>query len=133
MSFYRQITPSNEPYDNYLVWLAPNGAVRNYFFSHTNGSVIESVKNYNIETLSDVRSIPEEGRFSFKIYSRFIDLETYQYVSSILFSNRIIKVLLDGTEIPVFIKAKSMKRGNKSKSFSINFEISPKEENILNV
>lgn len=133
MSLYRQITPSNQPYDHYLVWLAPNGGIRQHFFSHTRGSENKSIKNYKVETIRDVRSIPEEIRVTFKLYARFLDFDTYDYVASILDSNRILKIFQDGTEIPVFIKGKIISKPNKNKSFSLSFDISLQEENILNV
>lgn len=133
MSTYRQIIPSDKDYNIYLTWLSQTGGIRNWFFSHTDGEKLENVSNFEVETLTDIRSIPDMKRTTYVIVTRFLNSDDYDYVASILKSNRIYQVLTDGSQIPVSIKAQKIKRSNKDKSFELGFQVSLQEENILNV
>lgn len=133
MSYYRQITPSDKEYNLYLTWLSPNGGVRQWFFSHTAGETMNSVDNFTVESLTDIRSIPESSRTTYVVATRFLTADDYDYVASMLKSNRVYQVLTSGTQIPVSIKGQKLRKPNQDKSFELEFEVSLMEENILNV
>lgn len=131
---FRRSTPSNERYVHFLMWLSPFiGGIRSYLFSHTDGSETRMFKNFMVETRSDIRSVPEEVRGKLILVATNMDIDTYDYVRTILESNRIFKVLRDGTQIPFAIKSAEIDEPNKNKGFSIKIELVPKEENVLNV
>lgn len=133
MSYYRQITPSDKEYNLYLAWLSPNGGIRQWLFSHTAGNTTSNVSNFEIESLTDIRSIPETSRTTYSVATRFLTADDYEYVASILKSNRVYQVLTSGTQIPVSIKGQKLRKPNQDKSFELEFEVSLMEENILNV
>jgi hypothetical protein len=133
MSYFRQIQPSDKAYNLYLVWLTENGGIRQWLFSHTAGNITDTVGNFTIESQTDIRSIPESDRTTYAIATRFLNEDEYTYCASLLKSNRVYQVLTDGSQIPVAVKGKSLRKPNQDKSFELEFEVSLQEENILNV
>jgi hypothetical protein len=139
MSVFRQIVPnsevrpSNERYEHLLMWLSPKGGVRQWLFSHTKGREDHKHKGFDIETITSIRSVPSEDKERVKVASRFMDSETFDYVRSIMQSNRVYKVANDGTKTPVAIGFASVRRPNMIKNFEIEFNFTYKENNVLNV
>lgn len=135
---FRQVIPNstlnavNERYQHYLVWLSPKGGVRNWLFSHTDGSEETKYKGIELESLTDIRSIPTEQRDSIKIMTEGISEEEYNYVRSILASNRIYKVTQGNQKIPVSIKYGSVKRPNQNKGYKLSFTLMFQELDTLN-
>lgn len=127
------INPVNEGYEHYLVWLSEGGGVRNWLFSHTDGEEMNEYKGLSIESLTDIRSIPTEKRDEVKIITRGLDADEYDYVRSILGSNRIYKVTKSNEKIPVAVKYRSQKRPNQNKDYSLSLTLHFKESDTLNV
>lgn len=128
-----EVRPVNERYEHFLIWLSKDGGVRQWFFSHSEGSEIEEVKGFSLESLSDIRNVPSEDRLRFRCTTQFMDSNTFDYVRSIFASNRVYKVTKAGVQIPVAIRQDRTQRPNMVKNFSISMEFEYKEEDILNV
>lgn len=139
MTVFRKIVPNsseneiNERYEHFLMWLSIDGGIRSHLFSHTKGSETETFKGFNIEGLTDIRSIPSENRISHKCTSRWMDSEKFDFVRSLMASNRVYKITKDNKQIPVAIKQSKIVRDNQVKNFEIKLEIILGEENTLNV
>ena len=139
MTVFRQIVPnsivrpSNERYEHMLVWLSVDGGVRSWFFSHTDGAEENDHDGFEIETLVDIRQVPSDDRLMVECTTRFMDSETFDYVKSIIKSNRVYKVAKDGTKTPIAVKAKTTVRPNKIKNFELSIQFMYKENDVLNV
>ncbi len=139
MTVFRQIVPnstvraSNERYEHLLMWLSPDTGVRQWLFSHTEGSERNDHKAFAIESISDIRTVPYEDRLEVICNTRFMDSETFDYVKSIYKSNRVYKVLKDGSKIPVAINPMKTRRDNMIKNFEMSLTFYYKENNVLNV
>ena len=139
MTQFRQIIPNstvnaiNERYEHLLMWLSKDGGLRQWFFSHTEGEEVEDVDSFTLESLTDIRNIPIEDRIIVDCATRFMDSNTFDYVRSIFASNRVYKVLTDGTRIPISIKPRKTKRPNQIKNFELALQFELKEEDRLNV
>lgn len=139
MTVFRKIVPNssenaiNERYEHLLMWLSKDGGIRQWMFSHTIGSERDRFKSFTIEGLTDIRNVPSEERISHKCTSRWMDSTTFDYVRSVMASNRIYKVTKSGEQIPVAIKDGTINRDNQVKNFEIRIEFMLLEENVLNV
>jgi hypothetical protein len=139
MTSFRQIVPnstlnpSNERFEHYLVWLSPSGGVRNWLFSHTDGEEDEKYDNTVIESLEDIRSVPTEQRKTVNCITKTLDPFNFEYVKSVMASNRVYKVLKNGSKIPIAVKSGSVIQGNTLKEFQLRIKFEYKESDILNV
>jgi hypothetical protein len=127
------INPSNVSYEHFLVWLSPNGGVRQWLFSHTEGSEEESFESYTIESLDNIRSVPSEDRVRYEVRTKSLDADTFAYVKSIMKSNRVFKVSKTGVFTPIAIRGGSIAKDNQIKEFELRIRFETKEEFILNV
>ena len=127
------VRPSNERYEHFLIWLSPNAGVRQWLFSHTDGSERNDHKAFAIESRSDIRAVPYEDRLEIRCNTRFMDSETFDYVKSIYKSNRAYKVLKNGLKIPIAIKPQKTRRDNQIKNFEMSLDFYYKESDVLNV
>lgn len=139
MTAFRQIVPnslvraSNEDYEHFLIWLSPEGGVREWLFSHTDGRETEDFDSFAIESLSDIRSVPYEDRIEVDCITRSLTKEEFEYVKSIYKSNRAYKVLKDGTKVPIAIESGKVRKRNMIKNFEIGLTFYYREEDVLNV
>ena len=127
------IRPLNERYEHFLIWLSKEGGVRQWFFSHSEGSEKEKYKGFAVESLTDIRSVPNSDRVVNVCKTRFMESATFDYVKSIFASNRVYKVTKSGEQIPIAVKHTTTKRPNQIKNFEIDLEFELKEEDVLNV
>ena len=125
--------PANERFEHLLVWLSPNGIVRQWFFSHVKGSESVRLKGFVAENESDIRAIPTEKRKSFKAMTRHLTSSEFDYVRSIMDSNRAYKVLKGGSYIPIAINQDRTRRDNQIKAFEVAVSFSLAEENVLSL
>lgn len=139
MSVFRQIIPNsfvnsvNERYEYYLVWLSPAGGIRSWLFSHTDGDREETFDNFMIESLTDIRSVPNEQREEVEVNTVSLDSEQFEYVKSIMSSNRVYQVFKDNTRLPIAIRTGKALRENKNKEFGVSVKFVYKEADLLNV
>ena len=139
MTTFRKIVPNssvnaiNERYEHFLTWLSKDGGVRQWFFSHTDGQETEDFDGFTLESVSDIRSITTEDRIIVDCTTRFLDSDTFDYVRSIFASNRVYKVLKDGSKIPIAVKQDKARRPNQIKNFELSLQFHYKEEDTLNV
>lgn len=127
------IRPLNERYEHFLVWLSKNGGVRQWFFSHSEGREEENYKGFVVESLTEIRNVPNEDRVIHRCMTRFMDSGTFDYVSSIFASNKVYKVTKSGEQIPIAVMPTKTRRPNQIKNFEIDLQFELKEEDILNV
>jgi hypothetical protein len=136
---FRQVIPnssqnsSNARYEYYLVWLSVSGGVRSWLFSHTDGDDMEKLDNIHIESRDSIRSVPTMQRKTVTAITRSLDAESYNYVKSVLSSNKVYLVGKDFSKTPVAMKKSSITQDNKIKEFSLKIKFSFKENDILNV
>jgi len=139
MSIFRQVipnsyrVPTNERYEYYLIWLATNGGVRSWLFSHTKGSKEDETSGYILEGLEDIRSIPNQDRTLVSVITESLSSDERDYVASIMKSNRIYQCSKAGVFTPIAIKFGSIPRDNQLKEFSVKLSFAYKEKSILNV
>ena len=139
MSIFRQVIPSsfwdigNKEFQYYLVWLSNEGGVRSWLFAHTKGDQEERFDNVPVEGLSDIRSIPVEQRTEVDAMTKGLDSDTFDYVKSLMASNRVYQIGTDQTLTPVGIREGKVVRDNELKSFGVQVKFFYKRENILNV
>ena len=139
MSIFRQVipnssrVPTNERYEYYLIWLATNGGVRSWFFSHTKGGQEDVTSGYVLEGLDDIRSIPNQDRTTVDIITESLTSDELDYVASIMKSNRVYQCSKAGVFTPIAIKFASIPRDNQLKEFSVKLTFSYKENSVLNV
>jgi len=139
MTTFRQVVPnstvndSNKKYEYFMVWLSVGGGVRNWLFSHTDGDSEDSFENIVIESLSDIRSVPTNQRRQVETRTTSLDSDTFDYVKSILASDRVYVLSKEGVKTPVAMRGGSVIRANKLKQFEIRIKFDFKENNILNV
>lgn len=139
MTTYVKIKPSSiripykEDYEYLLMWLSPSGGVRQWFFSTTEGTKIEKIKSSVIDTIADFRSIPNDIDPVIEMFAKSFSREEFDFVTSILESNRIIIVAKDATEIPAAIKSATKKTDRIAKDYSLKFKLMLKEPDLMNV
>ena len=139
MSVFRQVVPNsfqnetNRAYEYFLIWLSPEGGVRSWLFSHTIGNSADSFSNTIVETINNIRAIPTMERESVIAMTGGIDSETFEYVKSIMASNRVYQVSAAGVKTPIAISGSKIIRDNRLKDFGLNISFTYKEKNILNV
>lgn len=139
MTTYRKIKPSSigntykGDYEYLLIWLSPNGGVRQYLFSSTDGDKLQDFKATVIDTNADFRSVPNEEDISIELTSKSMSRETFDYVASIFKSNRIILVAKDSTETPIAIKSGKKITQRMIKDFEVKFKIMEQEPDLMNV
>ena len=137
MTVFRSvIAPSQENsnyerYEHFLVWLSPDGGVRQWLFANTNNQEQENTRNLTIETNSSIRSLPYEKIKSFEISAISLDSERFDYVASILDSNQIYKVSKDNELTPLGIEQGRKVRDNDLKEFTIEMSVFEMESNVL--
>lgn len=138
MSQFRQVVPNSsvntntESFEFQLAWLAPSG-VRSWLFSHTNGEEDEQFDNFILESTTNIRSVPVMDRIMVEATTRSLDLESFNYVKSIMKSNRVYVVGKDLTKTPIAVKGGSISKPNTTKEFRVSIKFLFKEEFILNV
>lgn len=139
MSVFRQVIPnsfinaSNESFEHFLIWLSPNGGVRSWLFSSTEGETEEQFDNFSIETIDDIRSVPSMDRIEIQARTKSLESEQFDYVKSIFKSNRVYKVNKDFSKIPIAIKGRAVSQPNQLKEFEVRVAFSYQEEDILNL
>lgn len=139
MTTFRQISPNssintvNEKYEYYLTWLSPNGGIRSWFFSSTDGDKQTDYELFTIEGQTDIRSVPSEKREAVEVTTKSLESEEFDYIRSIMESNRVYQVNKDATRLPIAIVGGSIPRPNKNKEFEISIKFVYKEDDILNV
>lgn len=136
---FRQVVPNssinsaNLDYEFCLVWLSPLGGVRQWLFSHTKGNTSDGFNNTVIETDDNIRSIPVMEQTMIKAQTVDLDLDTFNYVKSIMSSNRVYQVSKVGVKAPIALNSGSILKDNKLKSFGVAIQFMYKENDILNV
>lgn len=136
---FRSIIPpsvdnsNHERLEYFLVWISPNGGVRQWLFANTENQERERVRNFTVESSSNIRSIPYEDRKTITLEAQSLDGESFDYVKSILRSNLIQRVYKDGTSIPLGIEASRTRRDNELKEFEISITVIHQEEDTLTV
>jgi len=139
MTIFRQVIPNsvqnpdNERFEFYLVWLSTGGGVRNWLFSHTDGSEAEDFKSFMIEGLDNIRSVPSMERRSVTAVTISMNQESFDYVKSIMSSNRVYVVDKTGVKTPIALRAGSVSQPNQLKEFKLKIRFSFQEADILNV
>lgn len=135
MTDFRQVVPSanNEAYQYFLVWLSVDGGVRSWLFSHTGGVESEKYNSFSIESLDNIRSVPMMERKEVSAITGSLDGEQFDYVKSIMASNRVYQVTKAGEKIPVALKVGAVVRPNQNKEYKIKIKFIFQEANILNV
>lgn len=139
MTTFRQVVPNsvwnpnNARFEFYLVWLSVEGGVRNWLFSHTDGDEEQRYDNFVIEGIDNIRSVPSMERRSVTAITRSMDQETFDYVRSIMASNRVYCVDSTGVKTPIALKEGAVDQANKLKEFNLRIKFSFQEENVLNV
>lgn len=139
MTTFRQVVPNsvwnpnNARYEFYLVWLSTGGGVRNWLFSHTDGNESERFDNFTIEGRDDIRSVPSMERRTVTAITKSMNQENFDYVKSIMASNRVYVVDSTGAKQPIALNGAKVGQPNQLKEFSLRIKFSYQEENILNV
>lgn len=139
MPIYRKIKPSSirnsykEDYEHLLIWLSPSGGIRQYLFSSTEGIREENLQSSVIDTIADFRSIPNKENITIEMFSTSLNREEFDYVSSVLKSNRILLVDKDSTTTPIAIKSAKKRTARLIKDFEIKFKIMLQEPDLMNV
>lgn len=138
MLVYRAINPTSERDSNFekrefmLVWLSPFGGIRQYMFT----SLVEVREDYSLNTLESsesIRSIPKEEVEEISLITESLSKNDYEFVRSILQSNKVWRVLKSGEEIPVSVLSEKIRREEKQKDYSLSITIRLKENPLLNV
>jgi hypothetical protein len=117
----------------YLCWLSPNGGVRSWLFSHTDGDQEDEYKSFMVESTDDLRAIPSEERKSVDAITVSLEDESFDYVKSILASNRVYQVFQNGTQTPIAIAKGKISRSNQSKEHIVRIQFMYEEADLLNV
>ena len=91
------------------------------------------MKSSVIDTIADFRSIPNQEDITIEMFSTSLNREEFDYVSSVLKSNRILLVGKDSTTIPVAIKSAKKRTQRLIKDFEIKFKIMLQEPDLMNV
>lgn len=139
MTTFRQVIPNseqnpdNERFEYYLVWLSTGGGVRNWLFSHTEGSEVDDFKSFTIEGLDNIRSVPSMERLSVTATTMSMNQESFDYVKSVMSSNRVYVVDKTGAKTPIALRSGSLPQKNQLKEFKLKIRFSFQEANILNV
>lgn len=139
MTTYVKIKPSSiripykEDYEFLLMWLSPSGGVRQWFFSSTEGAKVEKFKSSVIDTIADFRGVPNDIDPSLEMTAKSFSREEFDFVTSILESNRIIIVAKDSTEIPAAIQSATKKTDRIAKDYRLTFQLMLKEPDLMNV
>lgn len=137
MSVFRKVTPtslnnaSRVSGEFMLCWIS-DASLRQWFFSSTDGDTEDTFKNSIIETETDIRSIPTEERKEITCVTMSLDSITYDYVSSLLGSNRVYQLNKDGSKTPVAVKQGKKTKSNIEKEFIFKVVFLYKESYILN-
>lgn len=136
---FRSIIPpsidnsNHERLEYFLVWLSPNGGVRQWLFASTENQEEERIRSFTIESSDNIRSIPYEDRKTVNLEAQSLDGDSFDYVKTILKSNLIKRVYKDGSSIPLAIEDGRTRRNNKLKEFSISLTVIHKEEGTLDL
>lgn len=139
MTTFRKIKPSSignpykGDYEYMLMWLSPTGGIRLFLFSSSEGNETESFKSSVIDTDADFRSIPNAHNLEVDLTTKSLSRESFEYVSSIFESNRVISVGKDSSITPVAIMKAKKKTQKIIKDFTIAFTISLQEPSLMNV
>lgn len=139
MSVFRKIKPSsiNSPYKKdyefLLMWLSPNGGVRQWFFSHTEGDRRDKYKNSTIDTDFDFRNVPVSQSIEIELNALSLSRSRYDYVTSLFETNRAILVNKDSTTIPIAIDNTTKKTERLQKDYAVSFKIMLQEPDLMNV
>lgn len=139
MTTFRQVVPnsiwnpSNARFEYNLFWLSPSSGIRSWFFSHTDGSESDSFKNFTIESIDNIRSVPSLERKEVTAITKTMDAETFNFVKSIMASNRVYSVDQNGNKTPVAMRAGNVVQDNTLKNFQLKIRFSFQENDILNV
>lgn len=136
---FRQVIAPSTANDNYqrgehcLVWLSTDGGIRQWLFSSSDNDEQERTRGFTIETNSSIRSIPFEKIKKFDLIAMSLDSERFDYVASILESNRIYSVSKDNELTALGIEGGRKNRSNDLKEFVIEFTVFEKEADVLNL
>ena len=139
MTKFRQVVPTStnqpeaEAYEHYLVWLSPMGGVRSWFYSSTDGVIENDTSGVIIEGIEDIRNVPTQGREVVEAVTVSLNRDTFDYVASIMKSNRVYRCDKSGTLTPVAVKFGAYEKANRSKEFNFKIVFSYKENSVLNV
>ena len=102
-------------------------------FSNTDGMEAEKFDSFMVEGLDDIRSVPMMDRTQITASVKSLTLDNFNYVKSIMASNRVYQVDSEGEQIPVGIKSGAITRLNKGKEYKIKIKFVYQENDILNV
>jgi len=139
MTTFRQVIPNstqnpdNERFEFYLVWLSTGGGVRNWLFSHTDGGESDKFDAFTIEGLDNIRGVPSMERKMVNAVTKSMNKESFDYVKSIMSSNRVYRVDKTGAKIPIALRPGSVPQPNQLKEFQLKIRFSFQEADILNV
>ncbi len=132
MTDFRQVVPSTQTaYQYLLVWLSVDGGLRSWMFSNTDGMEAEKFDSFMVEGLDDIRSVPMMDRTQITASVKSLTLDNFNYVKSIMASNRVYQVDSDGEQIPVGIKSGAITRLNKGKEYQIKIKFVFGEKDTL--
>ena len=135
----RKITPSSlnstykGAYEYFLVWLAPNGGIRQWLFSSTDGGRKENYKSIVIDSKNSFRSVPNKKDTTILLNAKSLSKVDFDYVCSVFDSNIIHWVKPDSTHTQVAIKKGKKDLLNVVKDFSVEIEMMLQEPDLLNV
>lgn len=135
MSSFRQVVPgSNKNKSQHLLcWLSANGTVRNWFFSHTDGDQQDDFNSITIESSDDIRSIPSKEKNQVEVITASLSSDEFNYVKSIMSSNRVFEINKDITNTPIALMSSSVVRDNKRKEHKLKITFTYKEPPLLDL
>jgi len=127
------LSPEKEAYEYLLVWLSPFGGVRQWLFSHTDGGQEDSFGMVQVESLSDIRSVPNEEENEVEVLANTLTREDFDYITSIFKSNRVYLVSKAGVQTPVALLGGKKSKPNTLKNYSVKITFRYKEPDLLDV
>jgi hypothetical protein len=139
MIVFRKIKPSSigdslkEPSEYMIIWLAPNGGIRQYLFTSTENERTDNYRSKIIDTNSDFRSVPNTQSISIDLYSMALTKDSYDYVTSIFESNKVAIVDKDGSITPCAISRGKKRTRNILKDYDVSISVMLQEPDLLNV
>lgn len=125
--------PHKKDYEYHLMWISPDGGLRDWVFNSTDGDKEDKFKSIIIDTNSDFRSVPNSQEIIVELSTGSMTRNNFDYVASIFESPRIYLIGEFDEKITVAIKSASKETRRIQKDFSLSFNIMFKEPDLINV
>lgn len=116
-----------------LVWISPFMGLRSWMFNHTDQETEYMHEGEVIETGISIRSIPTKEQEKRTIRTTSLELRQYDYVRSVLASNKVVQLFRDGSTRDVAVRFRDETKDGRITGFSIELEITYVQEDVLNV